>query len=234
MNRFLKALSKAFFPQRCAYCGSVIRADELMCDECSENLPRIKGKICVKCGREEKTDCNCKKAEKYFDGLAAPFYYTGNVRLGVHMFKFRNTPESAEAFGKEMAQTVKDRYSDICFDYITEVPSTKKRIKVRGYNQCFLLAKEISQNTGVEHKSEVLMKIYETKKQHGLKLLMRKGNLTGVFDVRNPSDVEGKTILLCDDISTSGETLNECAKMLWLYGAKEVYCISLALTKKEK
>ena len=78
------------------------------------------------------------------------------------------------------------------------------------------------------------MKIYETDKQHGLKHYLRKGNLTGVFDVKNPDDVAGKTILLCDDISTTGETLNECAKMLWLYGAKEIYCISVALTKAKK
>ncbi len=233
MNTFLKSVVGMLFPKRCAYCGKVIAANELMCDECEASLPRINGKICLKCGREEKNGCYCKKAEKYFDGLVAPFYYSGNVRRGVHRFKFRNSPDSAEAFGKEMSETVKKKYQDIDFDYITEVPSSEKRMKERGYNQCFLLAKEISKNTGIEHKSEVLVKIYETEKQHGLKLLMRKGNLTGVFDVANPPEVEGKTILLCDDISTSGETLNECAKMLWLYGAKEVCCVSLALTKKE-
>ena len=63
---------------------------------------------------------------------------------------------------------------------------------------------------------------------------MRKGNLTGVFDVADPGLVEGKRILLCDDISTSGETLNECAKMLWLCGAEEISCVCFALTKSVK
>ena len=111
---------------------------------------------------------------------------------------------------------------------------TKKSQKDRGYNQCELLAKGISENTGINYKNGVLVKLYETDKQHGLKLFMRKGNLSGVFDVKNPSEVEGKTVLICDDISTTGETLNECAKMLWLYGAAEIYGISLALTKREK
>lgn len=234
MKRFLKALAKAFYPQRCAYCGTVIAHDELMCDECAQALPRVEGEICIKCGREEKTECFCKKAENYYDGIAAPFYYTGNVRTGIHAFKFRNAPDNAEAYGVEMSETVKMRFGDIKFDFITEIPASPKSFRERGYNQCSLLAKQVSLNTGIEYKSNVLVKIYETNKQHGLKLYLRKGNLTGVFDVENPHDVEGKTILLCDDISTTGETLNECAKMLWLYGAKEIYCISVALTKRHR
>ncbi|MBQ7120728.1 MAG: ComF family protein [Clostridia bacterium] len=234
MKQTIKTLLKAFFPQRCAYCGSVIAPDEFMCEECERILPRITGEICIKCGREEKTECFCKKAENYYDGIAAPFYFCGNVRSGVHSFKFRSSPDCAEAFGYEMSETVKRRFSNINFDYITEVPVSSGSLKARGYNQCFLLAREISKNTGIEHKSDVLIKLYETDKQHGLKHYLRKGNLTGVFDVNNPAGVEGKSILLCDDISTTGETLNECAKMLWLYGAKEVYCISVALTKKHK
>lgn len=234
MKHLLNALAKAFYPQRCAYCGVVISHDKLMCDNCSRVLPRITGDICIKCGREEKTECFCKKAENYYDGIAAPFYFTGNVRTGIHAFKFRNSPDNAESYGYEMAKTVKDRFDDINFDYITEIPSSPASLRERGYNQCFLLAREVSRNTGIEHKSNVLVKLYETDKQHGLKLFLRKGNLTGVFDVNNPEDVVNKTILLCDDISTTGETLNECAKMLWLYGAKEIYCISVALTKKHK
>lgn len=233
MKKFLKALAKAFYPQRCAYCGTAIPHDELMCSECGRTLPRIEGEICVKCGRGKK-ECSCKNAEKYFEGLAAPFYFSGNVRQGVHAFKFRKCPDNAEAYSLEMAETVKERFSDIEFDFITQIPMTAKSEKERGYNQCDLLAKRIGENLGFEYKKDVLVKLYETGKQHGLKLYLRKGNLTGVFDVKDPSLVEGKTVLLCDDISTSGETLNECAKMLWLHGAKEVYCIAFALTQKHK
>ena len=234
MKQILKALAKILFPQRCAYCGAVIFNDEFACDECKINLPRISGKVCLKCGREEKKECFCKKAENYYDGIAAPFYFEGNVRKGIHSFKFRNSPDNAEAYAYEMSETVKSRFAGVEFDYITEVPTTLSRLRDRGYNQCSLLAKQISYNIGIDYKPDVLKKIYETNNQHGLKLYLRKGNLSGVFDVNNPSDVEGKTILLCDDISTTGETLNECAKMLWLYGAEKIYCISVALTKKHK
>lgn len=233
MNRFLKALSKAFFPQRCAYCGDVIAYDELMCDECRETLPRIKGEVCVKCG-VNKEKCTCKKAEKYYERVIAPFYFKDKVRKGLHSFKFRRCPDNAESYCEEMARVIKERYSEIEFDFITGVPLTDKSIKKRGYNQCSLLAKGISELTGIEYKENILKKIYETNNQHDLSSSLRKGNLIGVFDVENPLEVKDKVILICDDVSTSGETFNECAKMLWLYGAKEIYCVSVAITLKGK
>lgn len=229
MINSIKRFVIALLPKRCAYCGRVIPAHLMMCAECENELPRISGVVCRKCGRE-KDKCSCKGAEKYYASLVAPFYFEGCVRKGVHKFKFRKALANYEAYADEMSETVSERFSSVNFDYITEIPITKKSEKQRGYNQCFWLAKGISEKLGITHNPNVLVKLYETDKQHGMTYHLRKGNLTGVFDVRNPEEVEGKTILLCDDISTSGETLNESAKMLWLYGAKEVYCVSVALT----
>lgn len=232
MKKFLNQLILSLFPRRCAYCGKVVGADELMCSECAVDLPRIKGTVCPKCGRG-KDFCSCKGAEMYFNRLAAPFYFKGVVRKGIHSFKFRRCPENAEAYASEMANTVKEVYGGTSFDFIAEVPMTAAGKKERGYNQVDLLAKKLSVLLGIEHKPELMIKLYETQKQHGLSRFLRKGNLTGVFDVSQPDAVKGKTVLLCDDISTSGETLNECAKMLWLYGAEAVYCITVALTASD-
>lgn len=131
-----------------------------------------------------------------------------------------------------MAETINERYSDIKFDYITEVPASKESLRKRGFNQCALLSKEISRLTGIPYKSNIIEKMYETETQHGMNYYMRRGNLTGVFDSKTPEEIKGKTILLIDDISTSGETLNECSKMLWLYDAKEIWCAAAALTEK--
>ncbi len=229
----IKLILCSLLPKRCAYCGKVIPSDYLKCTECAKTLPRITGVTCIKCGRE-KDFCSCKGAEMYFESLVAPFYFEGNVRKGMHEFKFRKSPDNAKAYAVEAAETVKQRFYNIKFDFITEVPMTVKSQKLRGYNQCSLLAKEISELIGVDYKPEVLSKLYETENQHGLSYNLRKGNLTGVFDISQPELVKDKTVLVCDDISTSGETLNECAKMLWLYGAKEVYCVAVALTKSNK
>lgn len=223
----------SLLPKRCAFCGKVIEAGSLMCKSCEKSVSRIENEICKNCGRE-KAFCSCKKAANYYNGIAAPFYFEGVVRSGMHRFKFRKSPHNAEAYSVEMASAIKQRFSGISFDFITEIPMTQKSLKKRGYNQGSLLAKGISEKLGVEHRENFLVKLYETKNQHGLNYANRKGNLTGVYDVASPEEVEGKTILLCDDISTTGETFNEAAKMLWLYGAKEVYCIAVALTKRKK
>ena len=230
MIRPIKTFISSLLPKRCAYCGVVIPSNRIMCSKCEKSLPRISGTFCFKCGRE-KDICTCKGAEKYFTSLVAPFYFEGNVRKGLHSFKFRKSPDNAEAYSFEMAQTLKHRFPNVHFDFITEVPMTKKSIRNRGYNQCALLAKGISELTGIEYRPGFLVKLYDTRVQHGLSYYLRKGNLTGVFEVSSPELVKDKTILICDDVSTSGETLNECAKMLWLYGAKDVYCVSCALTK---
>ncbi|MBQ8015235.1 MAG: ComF family protein [Clostridia bacterium] len=233
MKKLFKSLVVALFPQRCAYCGKVISSNRIMCCNCEANLPRISGVKCRKCGRE-KDKCSCKGAEKYFDSLMAPFYFSGCVRKGIHAFKFRKSFRNYEAYAEEMAKTVGEEFGNVAFDFVTEVPMSRKSVRQRGYNQCFWLAKGVSEKLGIEHKPDVLVKLYETGKQHVLSFYLRKGNLTGVFGVSNPHEIEGKTILLCDDISTSGETLNECAKMLWLCGAKEIYCVAVALTLSNK
>ena len=229
MNRIADVIVSAFFPHRCAYCGKVVVNTTYMCNQCENDLPRICGDVCDKCGRE-KDKCSCKKAEKYYDGIAAPFYFSGNVRKGIHNYKFRRRIGNAEAYGTEMSETVLERFSGVSFDYIIAVPLSGKRRRERGYNQCEILAEKLSRNLGIEHRKGLLVKLYDTEKQHKISTVLRRGNLTGVFDVSDPSAVENKVILLCDDISTTGETFNECAKMLWLNGAKAVYCISVALT----
>ena len=232
MIEFFKGLFRSLFPQRCAYCGRVVSVNSFTCDECAGVLPRINGETCVLCGRE-KAECSCN-GEKYYSAVAAPFYYEGVVRRGVHQFKFRNRRQNSEAYGLEMAKTANERFADKNFDVILPVPMTKKSLRKRGYNQVECLADMLSEKLETDCRKNVLLKIYETDKQHSMSYLMRKGNLTGVFDVSDPDFVNGKRILLCDDISTSGETFNECAKMLWLCGAADVCCICLALTKPKK
>ena len=233
MNRFFEAFVSSFLPRRCAYCGKVVSDNIHACKECEEKLPRIIAPVCLSCGREKKL-CTCKNAEKYYDGIVAPFYFADNVRKGVHAFKFRGRVANADAYANEMSKTVLLNFSGIDFDFITSVPLTRKSRKARGYNQCKLLAERIGETLGIEYRDDILVKIFETDKQHRITPKYRKGNLIGVFDVPQPLMVKNKVILLCDDISTSGETLNECAKMLWLNGAEKVYCISLALTRHRK
>lgn len=128
MIKFIKNILSTVFPQRCAYCTKVIPSDTRVCNECLENLPRITGITCPKCGREKDT-CACKGAEMYYNSICAPFYFQDKVRIGIHHFKFRNYPMNADEYASEMSKTVSEKFSHVSFDCITEVPLTDKALK---------------------------------------------------------------------------------------------------------
>ena len=224
-----KRISCALFPRRCAYCGAVIESSRFSCDECEKKLKRIEPPVCTYCGRNREK-CNCNKKQNHFKSVAAPFYYEGIARRGLTRMKFNGKTYAAEAFSEEMLRTVENRYSDVKFDLMASVPMTKKQMKKRGYNQSELLSQMISKKLGLEYNPDLLVKLYEISPQHTLKGKERYGNVFGVFDVSAPEAVKGKTVLLCDDIKTTGATLNECAKILKINGAAEVYCICAAMT----
>ena len=226
-EKLFSIFKSVVFPKRCCFCSDFIYEHENICEVCSENLPWITGKICVLCGKE-KADCICKKAARKYDVLAAPLYYRDMARRGISLFKFYNKPHAAPQIGAVMYDTLEERFSRIAFDMITYVPLGKRGIKERGYNQAKLLAGVVSSFSGIP-VSDTLVKLYETTPQHELGAASRKGNVLGIFDVTCPEGIEDKTVLLIDDVCTTGATLNECAKMLMLYGARRVFCLTAAI-----
>jgi competence protein ComFC len=223
----------AIFPKRCAACGVVISPVIDFCKECAREVYSVLPPICLKCGRG-KDECLCKNYRFYYSAIAAPFYYEGSVGKCIRNFKFNGRIQNAGILAEEMARTARKEFAGKSFDCITCVPLTKKSYQKRGFNQSFLLAEKIGCSMGIETNHNLLVKIYDTPAQHKMSSSMRRGNLAGVFDVPCPTVVMGKTILLCDDVATTGSTINECAKMLLLYGAKEVCCLTAAVTRKQK
>lgn len=222
----------AIFPRRCLSCGKVVAPDKEFCAGCAGGISRIQPPVCNRCGRGA-AECDCGGRASIFTALAAPFYYEGSVRRCIQRLKFGGYKQNAGMLAYEMARTVNNAFRDKQIDGIACVPLTKKGLRERGYNQSALLAAKLGKILGVETLPKTLVKLYDTPAQHTLKSYERTGNVAGAFAVPDNSRVAGKSILLCDDVSTTGATLNECAKMLLLAGAKDVFCVTAALTKKE-
>lgn len=222
----------AVFPRRCVYCGEVIVPERRICADCETNLPRIAAPICPFCGHE-KADCVCKQKKHKYKAICAPFYYEDAIVQAIHRLKFENKDFLAAPFALDMAACVRRAYADVSFDTVTFVPFTKRQLRVREWNPSEALARELAEQLHLPLEA-LLVKLYETKTQHDLAAEARTGNVFGVFDVPDPHAVAGKTILLVDDIKTTGATLHECAKMLMLSDAKAVYACSLAITKHNK
>ena len=217
----------AFLPDRCNLCGRVIAHRTVICPDCRKNAKVIRGERCLFCGRTKK-DCECKGRSNFYDGVVAPFVYEGVVRQSIARWKFHDAERNVNFFADMMIAAMKGSYDDIKFDVITFIPQTRKETKDRSYNQSEQLALTLGNKMHIPVKS-LLVKLYETERQRNLSFIKRSGNVFGVFDCCNRKMTDGKTILLIDDVKTSGKSLNECAKMLHLYGAAKVYCAVIAV-----
>lgn len=240
MRNSFEKIKKVFlwllFTDKCRYCNEPIDYGEEMCAECRNNLPVVKGEKCKYCGAEKKR-CNCKKHKREYDGITAPFYYEDSIALSVRRLKFNGKDFLANILADEMAECVKEDFGEIKFDFICFVPFTLSQKLHRKYNQSELLAERLSEKLNIP-LNRVMVKLFDTKPQHKTGFRYRSGNVFGVYDINEKADVKGRTILLVDDVKTTGSTLNDCARILKIRGAESVYCTVVALAgvkpKEEK
>lgn len=223
-----KLINDIFFPERCAFCGAnPVFPGKLLCNECEDNIEFIPSPRCPKCGREVKK-CRCKNIRTFYKELRAPYYNETSVRLAVDRWKFHGAVECTEIFVRDMLSLYEDEINAGLFDFVTFVPASRLTLEERGFNQSQLLAEIFCAYSSLECK-DCLVKTFETPPQHTLPRYLRLGNVLGVFEVKDKEEVYGKTILLIDDIKTTGTVLNECSKMLMIAGAQDVYCLTITL-----
>ena len=220
----MDTIGRVFFPHHCFLCGEVIDTHRRVCGDCAHHRPYIYPPICERCGRS-KEDCRCGKRRRAFARSVSPFYHQGVAAQGVYSLKQRGFHDTVEGFAEEMAEMVRREYGGIPFDMVTAVPLHKRERRERGFNQAEKLGQAVAERLYLPYET-TLTKITVTAPQKELKAVQRTGNLLGVFDVC--ADVNGKTILLVDDVITTGATLDECAKMLKIFGAAEVYAVTAA------
>lgn len=226
-------LLKAFIPDRCRICGTVVELDTNLCNDC-HNLPSILSPVCESCGANVD-DCSCKKSKNEYKQIIAPYYYKDSIVKGIHNFKENDMPFLAKEYAHDMADCFNQYYSDIKFDFITFVPARTFKKRVRGFNQSELLANELSLLLNIPVK-DVLKKISYSGTQHHKTAKERKADVFATIDINDKykSQLADKTVLLVDDVKTTGATLNECAKMLKIYDSKAVYALTFAITNRDK
>lgn len=211
------ALLDILFPPRCVFCHRFLRSSkELICEDCKRNLPYTRG------GGE--------KTGEFFSTCVAPLYYQDDVRESLHRFKFKGATGYSKVYGKLLADCIRANLSGR-YDLISWVPLSRNRLKERGYDQAMLLAMAAALELD-DVAVSTLEKTMEAQKQS----LMgspekRRANISGAYRAADPELVNGKRVLLIDDIVTTGATLSECAKTLLAAGASEVLCAAVAIVK---
>jgi ComF family protein len=219
--------SRIFFPERCEICGNIKPFLCSYCPSCGIDSKAIPETACPNCGHEK---CMCHtKAYTPLPHFSAVYYYEGQIKRSLLKFKFYGESFYGDIFGKAMADRIKALYGDRKFDGICFVPMTDKAQLKRGYNQSELLALKISEELNIP-LVPCLRKLDNSLNQKNLSAEERIKNVRDSFEVKSQSDIKDKTLILCDDIKTTGCTLKECSDTLLKAGAKDVYCICLAIT----
>lgn len=198
---------RKFLTIRCPYCGK--NTDYIPC--------------CPSCASDLLKFVNNEHGKTAFcDNFESAFIYEDLVREAITDFKFHDRPEYATSFAEVLKRCVKSY-----FDVIISVPYYKDDKKE--YDTSQLLAKRLSSLLKVPYAKRAAVKIRKTKRQHTLEFDERFHNIVGCFQA-NPKEVFGKSVLICDDIITSGSTVNELAKACKKAGALRVEAVSMAVT----
>lgn len=206
------------FPKKCILCRNLLSKNETdLCHAFRQNAPEFSPS---------------KNNIPFVAGWTAVWYYRDNVKKSIQRYKFRNVRSYAAAYGRFLALRIQQMQVD--FDYITWVPVSFRRKFQRGYDQVELLASAVSRELDIP-VLPTLKKARHTRTQSGLRdASQRKANVLGAYRILPDCMLSGKTVLLLDDVITTGATASECAKVLLSSGAKEIYCAAVASAHNDK
>lgn len=214
MGRLISGLLDLLFPPKCAFCRRLVKSNKnLLCPACRGNLPYTED------GGAQHGD--------FFRLCVSALYYEDTVREALLRYKFQGSSGYAGTFGRLLADCIRANLRGQ-YDLISWVPLSRERLRERGYDQAMLLAQAAAlelQDVAVS----TLDKVRNAEKQSGVgSAEKRRANISGAYRVADAELIQGRRILLIDDIVTTGATLSECARTLLEGGASQVVCATVA------
>lgn len=213
----------------CQICGKEIFDGKYFCDNCALELPHNEGAKCSHCGRKTLAPvayCStCINSLVSFELGRSAFVYQKPISTLIKNFKYKNKRYLSDTFAEYLSAVYYKNYMSA--DIVTYVPMTEKAKRKRGYNQSELLAKSFCSLTDLPIEN-VIEKVKETARQAKLDRSGRLKNLAGAFRVSNRKLIKDKTVLVIDDVTTTGATAEVIADKLKRAGAKQVYLLTIA------
>lgn len=227
MIRWIDALLNLLFPRSCVVCGGcLVKGEETVCTMCNSRMPRTNYHLQPDNEIEQRFwgKAEIERATSYF------FYNKGSdYRHILFKLKYNGYKELGEVMGRYMANELlaSDFFKGV--DVVIPVPLHSKRKKVRGYNQSEWIALGISRATGIPMDLNTLVRSVSNNTQTRKSVFDRWDNVKDVFQVTSPEKIQGKHILLVDDVLTTGATLVSCATKLLESSDVKISIITLAV-----
>lgn len=223
LRRFRWGAREFLWPRRCAGCG--IR-DTWLCDACVLDPAPWSPEWCVRCGVPVAYGgCQCNEIPAAIDAARSIGWHEGWIRSAVQLLKYSNERARAAPLGTMMAEAIQDLPRP---DFVVPVPLHPRRERGRGFNQSHELAAGIAFETEFILDAELVRRSIDTTPQVGLPRHLRHQNVRGVFETADSRGLRGASVLLVDDVFTTGSTLAELARVVKRAGARRVDVVTVA------
>ncbi|MBM4142492.1 MAG: ComF family protein [Lentisphaerae bacterium] len=224
------------YPRTCAACGREPgRGGRHVCWDCRTRMDILGGALCRVCGDPVEAETghaftcsSCAGHRPHFDLARSAARYRRPLNAVLQAFKYRSMACLAADLTPLLAACVGVHYGRVRFDALTYVPLHRLKERERTYNQAGLLARALSRLNGFPPVANCLRRVRPTPTQTGLSAFQRRANVRDAFRVTMPEWIRGRTVLLIDDVMTTGATVNECARVLRKAGASGVYVATVA------
>lgn len=230
----MKKIWKLLYPEVCPFCGKV--SIRIPCENCRKTLIWTVEPVCKKCGKpirnervEYCSDCKrrLEKKECWYDAGRSVWLHKKPVTESIYQFKFHNRRVYGEYYAKEMARQYGGFIQKCGAEILIPIPMERRKRRKRGYNQAEILAVELGKITGIPVENRLIRK-RKTASQKRLSRHEREINLRGSFSVERKTKLP-ETVLLIDDIYTTGNTVNEVSRILKKAGVKRVFFLTISI-----
>jgi competence protein ComFC len=232
-----KLLELLVFPSYCRLCRALLDepGERIVCRACLDRLAPRRGPVCPACGRflegsgGDHLCAACLEARPVYSLHRSCAPYGGTLKEVILLFKYRKcAPLSVPLarFAEETLGAEAGLWEGA--DLLVPVPLHRARRRDRGFNQSRLFARDLARRRNMRVLKGSLVKVRNIPAQAGLRAADRERNVVGAYAVRRPERVRGRVLVLVDDVTTTGATLSECARVLLEAGAGEVRAITLA------
>ena len=224
----------SLFPRRCPVCGEIVSPPGWqVCRGCFPKLPFVEPPVCMKCGKSledaaEAYCSDCASREKSFEYGVALLHYDDIMRRAVSQIKYNNRREYIRPFAKMFWMRWGRTIAEMEADCLVPVPLHKARYRKRGFNQAELLARELGALSGIPVRTDILFRERKTEAQKELTPDQRIRNLQKAFRA-DPEKTDVSSVILVDDIYTTGSTAEACTRALKEAGVRKVYTACLCI-----
>lgn len=233
MTTLPNTLLSLLYPRRCPVCDGPVKPwNALICRECESALSYIKPPRCMKCGKHIGDDgkeycADCAGRTHLYNSGRALFAYP-DVSASIARFKYHGRREYAAFYAACMERVLGNFIRACRADAFVPVPLHKSRKRKRGYNQAEVLARELSALTGIPVCADLIGRVKKTAPMKELSAAQRQNNLKKAFKILR-NDVKLKTIIIVDDIYTTGSTIDAVSRELKSVGVEKIYFVALAI-----